>query len=122
MVILYKLDIQKIVTIEGKVIEIYDGVIYRNYFERTPFEKFFDELYALRQKYKDDNIDVMQLLVGLIMAALYGQFLRKDILESYECKSEAWMMFEYDEKVLDYHTINFGNYIVKLKDDKGVED
>ena len=44
----------------------------------------------------------MQLLVKLIMNSLYGEFLRKDILESYKCKSEMWMMSEYDERVLDY--------------------
>ena len=64
----------------------------------------------------------MQLLVKLIMNALYGEFLRKDILESYQCKSEAWMMTEYDERVLDYQKINHGNYIVKLKNDEGLED
>ena len=36
------------------------------------------------------------------MNSLYGNFLRKDIIERYECKSEAWMMSEYDECVLDY--------------------
>ena len=31
-------------------------------------------------------------------------------------------MSEYDERVLDYQKINYGNYIVKLKDDEGLED
>ena len=64
----------------------------------------------------------MQLLVKLIMNALFGEFLRKDILESYQCKSEMWMMTEYDERVLDYQKINHGNYIVKMKDDEELED
>ena len=64
----------------------------------------------------------MQLLVKLIMNSFYGEFLRKDILESYQCKSEMWMMTEYDERVLDYLKITYGNYIVKLKDDEGLED
>ena len=64
----------------------------------------------------------MQLLVKLIMNALYREFLRKDITESYQCKSEMWMMTEYDERVLDYHKINYGNYFVKLKDDEGLQD
>ena len=33
-----------------------------------------------------------------------------------------WMMIEYDERVLHYQTINYGFYIVKLKDDEGLED
>ena len=32
------------------------------------------------------------------------------------------MMAEYDEKVLYYQRINYGNYIVKMKDDDGLED
>ena len=64
----------------------------------------------------------MQLLVKLIMKALYGEFLRKIFLERYHCKSEAWIMTEYDERVLDYQKINHGNYVVKLTDDEGLED
>ena len=56
------------------------------------------------------------------MNALYAEFLRKDITESYQCKSETWMMTEYDERVLDYQKINYGNFIVKIKDDEGIED
>ena len=64
----------------------------------------------------------MQLLIKLIMNSLYGDFLRKDILESYQCKSEMWMMTECDERVLDYQKINHGNYFIKLKDDEGLQD
>ena len=63
----------------------------------------------------------MQLLVKLIMNALYGDFSGKDILESYHCKSEMWMLTEYDERVLDYQKIDYGNYIVKMKDDGGLQ-
>ena len=119
---LTSVDIQEIVKNGGRVIEIYEGVIYRENFEINPFENVIDNLFASRQKYKDENIDVMQLLVKWIMIALYGEFLRKDITESYHCISEAWMMSEYDERVLDCHKINYGNYIVKLNDDEGLED
>ena len=30
-------------------------------------------------------------------------------------------MTEYDERVLDYHKINYGIYIVKIKDDEGLQ-
>ena len=56
------------------------------------------------------------------MNSLYGEVLRKDISESYHCKSEMWMQTEYDERVLDYQKTNYGNYIVKMKDDEGLED
>ena len=100
--VLTSVDIQKILKIRGRVIEIFEGDIYRENYEKNLFEKVIDNLFASRQKYKDEGNDVMQLLVKLIMNALYGELLRKDNLESYQCKSEMWMMTEYDERVLDY--------------------
>ena len=120
--VLTSVDIQEIVKIGGKVIEIYEGVIHRENFKVSPFKKVIDKLFELRQKYKEENNEVMQLLVKLIVNSLYGEFLRKDILESYQCKSEMWMQTEYDERVLDYQKINHGNYIVKMKDDGGLKD
>ena len=114
---LRSVDIQEIVKIGGRVIEIYEGVIYRENFKVSPFKKVIDKLFELRQKYKDENNDVMQLLVKLIKNSLYGEQIREDIEESYHCKSEMWMMTEYDERVLDYQKINYGNYIEKKKDD-----
>ena len=64
----------------------------------------------------------MQLLLEVIMNFLYGELNRKVIEESYQCKSEMWIMAEYDESVLDYQKIKYGNYIVKLKDDEGLQD
>ena len=88
----------------------------------SPFKKVLDKLFELRKEYKDENNEVMQLLVKLNMNSLYGEFLRKDILERYQCKSEMWLMTEYDERVLDYQKVNHGNCFVKLKDDEGLED
>ena len=50
---LTSVDIQEIVKIGGKVIEIYEWVIYRENFKVSPFRKVIDKLFALRQKYKD---------------------------------------------------------------------
>ena len=119
---LTSVDIQEIVKIGGRVIEIYEGVIYRENFEISPFKKTIDKLFELRQQYKNENNDVRQILVKLIMNSLYGDQIRKDIEESYQCKSEMWMMTEYDDRVLVYQKINSGNYIVKMKDDEGFED
>ena len=85
-------DIQEIVKIGGKVKEIYEGVIYRENFEVSPFIKVLDKLFELRRKYKEENNDVMHLLFILIMNSLYGEQIRKDFDESDECKSEHSMM------------------------------
>ena len=119
---LTSVDIQEIVKIGGKVIEIYEGVIYQENFKINPFRKVIDKLYALRQKYKDEGKDVMQLLVKFLMNSLYGENIRKDIEEKLACKSEYWMQTEYDERVKDYWKTSNTNYIVKTIDDAGLED
>ena len=52
---LTSVDIQEIVKIGGKVVEIYEGVIYRENFKVSPFRKVIENLFALRQKYKDEK-------------------------------------------------------------------
>ena len=47
---LTKVDIQEIVKIGGKVIDIYAAVIYREKFKVSPFEKVIDNLFELGQK------------------------------------------------------------------------
>ena len=42
---LTSVDIQEIVKIGGKVVEIYEGVIYRENFKTPPFRKFIKELW-----------------------------------------------------------------------------
>ena len=64
---LTSVDIQENVKIGGKVIEIYEGVIYRENFKVSPFRKVIDKLFALRQKYQDEKNDVTQLLVKLLL-------------------------------------------------------
>ena len=44
----------------------------------------------------------MQGLPKLIIKSLYGVQIRKDIDQSYKCKSEHWVQTEYDENVLEH--------------------
>ena len=93
---LTSVDIQEIVKIGGKIIEIYEDVIYRENFKVSPLRKVIYKLFALRQNYKDEKNEVMHLLVKLLMNSLYGEQFCKDTEEKFACKSEAWMMTEYD--------------------------
>ena len=104
------------------MIETYEGVFYREIFRVNPFRKVIVKLFALTQNFKKENNDVMQLLVKLIMNSLYKENVRKDIDENFACKSEAWMMTEYDERVIDYWKISGIIYSVIKFDDKGLED
>ena len=119
---LTSVDFQETVKIGVKVVEIYEGVIYRDNFKVSPFRKVIDKLFAFRQKYKDEGNDVMQILVKLLMNSLYGENIRKDVEENFACKSDAWMMTDYDERVKDYWKISGINYIVKKIDDARLED
>ena len=119
---LTSVDIQENVKIGGRLIKIYEGVIYRENFKVSPFRNVIDKLFAVRQKYKDENNAVMQILVKLLMNSLYGENIREDIEEKFDCESEAWMMTEYDESVKEYWKISGINYIVKMNDDAGLED
>ena len=104
------------------MIKTYEGVIYREHFERSLFRIVTEKLFALRQKYKDEKNDLMQGLVKLIMNSLYGVQIRRDINESYYSKSPSWMKTESDEIVLEYWKLPNGNYIVKMKKDDGLDD
>ena len=119
---LTSVDIKEIFKIGGKVVEINEGVFYRENFKVSPFRKVIEKLFPLRQKYKDEKNDLMQKLVKLIMNSLFGVQIRRDINESYYCKSETWMKTELDENVLDYWKLRNGNYVVKMKKDDGLDD
>ena len=95
---LTSVEVQESVKIGGRVIEIYEGAIYRENFKISPFKSVIEKLFALRPKNKDEGIDLMQGLVKLLMNSLYGVQILKDINESYKCESEHWMKTEYAEK------------------------
>ena len=64
----------------------------------------------------------MQWLVKLNVNTLYGVQIRRDINESYHCKSEFWMKTNFDENVLVHWRLLKGNYIVKMKKDDRLDD
>ena len=103
--VLTSVDIQEIVKTGRKLFEIYEVVIFRENYKVSLFKKVIEKLFELRQKHKEEGEEVRQLLVKLIMNSLYGEFLQKDVLESYQCQSEMWMMIENDKRVLDYQKI-----------------
>ena len=112
---LTSVDTHEIVIIGRKVIGFYEADNYRGNFSISPFRKYIEKLFALRQKNKDEGNNLMQGLVELIMNNFYGVQIRRDIDEVFKCKNEHWMQTEFNEIVLDYRRMQNGNYIVKLK-------
>ena len=121
LMFLTNVDIQEIVKKGGRLIQIYEGVIYQENFKITPFRKVIEKLFALRQKHKDEGNDLMQGSVKVILNSLYGMVIRKDLNERYKCKSEHWMQTEYDHNVLDSWKLPNGNLIVNSKEADGFD-
>ena len=80
---LTSVDLRENLKLGEKVIRIYEGVFYGENFKKSPFRKVSENLFALRQKYKDAKNELMQGLVKLIMNSLYGVQIRRDNNESY---------------------------------------
>ena len=59
---LTSVDIREIEKIGGKVIDIYEGVIYRETFKVCPFKKVIAIIFALKQKYKDQKNDGITII------------------------------------------------------------
>ena len=97
------------------------GVIYKETSEISPYRKIIEKLFAIRQQNKDEHNLLMQNLVKLMMNSLYGIHMCEDKIKFYICKTEHWMKTEFDENVLDYWKLPNGNYIIKLKQDDGLE-
>ena len=72
MDVLTSVDIQEIVKIGGRVIEIYEGVIYREVFKITPFRKVTKECLLWGRNIKTK--ETIWCKVGYI---IYEQFLRR---------------------------------------------
>ena len=52
---LTSVDMEEIVKIGGKVIQIYEVVIYRENFKISPFRRNIEKLFALTKKYEDEK-------------------------------------------------------------------
>ena len=78
-------DIHEIFENGRIVIETNEGVLYGEKFKVSPFKEVSDKLFESREKDKDENIFVWQILVKLNMNNLCSGQIDKDIDESYSC-------------------------------------
>ena len=61
---LTSVDLREFFKMGGKVIEIYERVIYRESFKISFFRKLIDKLFALRQKFKQKIMIQWKVLVN----------------------------------------------------------
>ena len=118
---LTSVDFLETVKVRGKVIQTYDGSIFRENFKVSLFREVKEKLSALRNKYKKEDKDSMQELVKLIMNSLYGVHFGEVFSEIYKCKSEKGMQTEYDKIVSGFWKPPNGNYFVKMKKDERLD-
>ena len=118
---LTSVDIVEIVKYGGVIIEVYEGFFCHN-LEYNPYTEFVTDMFKKRDYFKSQGKDLLQNLAKKFGLPVYGGNIRKDINEEYKCVTENWMKENFDDRVKEWFPLKNGNLIVKLQDDKGVDD
>ena len=118
---LTSIDIVEIVKCGGVILEVFEGFFSHN-LEFNPYTEFVTDMFQKRDMFKSQGKDLLQNLAKKIGLSVYGGNIRKDINEEYKCVTENWMRENFDDRVKEWFPLKNGNFIVKLEDDKGVDD
>jgi hypothetical protein len=118
---LCSVDMEEIVKIGGKIIRLFEGIIFESHYEVSPLKNYVEYLFELRMRYKKEGNKVMETLVKLMLNALYGKCIQKDISKEIHIWSEETLRGKFDERVIDYSRLPCGKYIVELKEEEGVD-
>ena len=117
-------DIQEIVRTGGRIDRIFEGIIYERNFETSPFRTFVQKLFELRKKYKVEKNKVGDDMVKLLLNALYGKTVQKDIDKEMYVWNEDTLRRNFDDTILSYHQIRKvsmagkATYIVEKRKEK----
>ena len=74
------------------------------------------ELFLKRRK------RLLQTLSKRINNSVYGENIRRDVINQYSCVTEKWTRENYDNQFKEWWPRKNGNLIVKLEDDASVDD
>src|SRR5438093_9557145 len=118
---LTSVDIQEIVRAGGRIDRIYEGIVYEENYEQSPFRSFILKLFDLRLKYKAAKNEVGDNLIKLLMNSLYGKTVQRDIKHQFNIWSEATLKENFDETIMDFQQIKSGMYVVQKKEDSGLD-
>ena len=83
---LTSVDVQEIFKIGRKTTKLSESVVFGENFKIIFFQMTREKSFNLRTKNKDENNEVMQLLVKVLRNSFIGERLRRDINEEYACK------------------------------------
>jgi hypothetical protein len=117
---LSSVDIQEIVRTGGKIIQIYEGIVYERNLPESPLRSFIDRLFKMRQTYPKGTVG--NELIKLLMNSLYGKTVQRDIEFVVHIWSECTLKQNYDDLLMSYCKIQGDKYIVTRKKEKKAVD
>ena len=79
-------------------------------------------MFEKRDVFKSQGKDLLHNLAKSNGSSVYGGNIRNDIDEEYVCVNETWMRENFDDGVKEWFSLKNGNSILKLEDEKGVDD
>jgi len=112
---LTSVDIQEIVRCGGKILKIYDGIVYSEIYTESPFKSYVKKMFEYRLKFKSEKNDVADSLVKLLLNSLYGKTFQKDIVTTSHVWSEETLRSNFTELIKNYEEILNGLYYVEKK-------
>ena len=113
-------DTQEVVRTGGRILRIYEGIVYERNLSESPFRAFIDTLFTMKQSYPKKTVG--NELIKLLMNSLYGKTVQRDIEFITYIWSECTLKQNYDDLVMDYCKLQGDNYIVRRKKEKKAVD
>lgn len=110
--ILTSVDIQEIVRCGGRIIRIFDGMIFEENFKVNPFRAYILHLYELKANFKREKNKVGYALVKLLLNALYGKMVQKDINTKTHLWNEETLKKNYTDDI-KYQKIYDDKYYIE---------
>ena len=109
-------DIQEIVKAGGKIIKIYEGIVYDENLKINPYKDFVTKLFAKRKQYKEERNDVGDELVKLLLNSLYGKMIQKDINTEAHIWNANTFNDKYDPELFKkFEQVNDDQYYVEME-------
>ena len=114
-------DIVELVKCAVVIFEVCEGFFCHNP-EYNPYTEFVTDMFEKRDSFELQGKDILQNVAKQVRLSLYGGNIRRDINEEHKCVTETWMRENFDDRVKEWFPLKNGNSIVKLEDDKSVDD
>jgi hypothetical protein len=112
---LNSVDIQEIVRTGGKIVRIYEGIVYEKNLSGSLFRSYIEKLFNHRKKCKEEGNSVGSDNAKLNMNGLYGGIIQKDSDSRLHIWKTKTLLENYDESIMSRCEIKKGLWIVQRK-------